>query len=123
MATVTCTGGGRGGGGGSEARKNKVCQPKIDLQVRALLINFIFFQRKIFLMWVGGWGQAEESRLPSPPPSPPPPRPYQSALACAHPTAVRKWDRGGPNLPSRCYVVPRTLEPYALLCIATPCRL
>ena len=44
----------RGGGGGSEAKK-KVCVPKIDLQVRAPLINFIFFLRKNFLMWVGGW--------------------------------------------------------------------
>ena len=45
------------GGGGSEAKKKlpKMCVPKIDLQVRAPLINFIFFQRKYFLMWVGGW--------------------------------------------------------------------
>ena len=44
----------RGGGGGVRGQK-KVCVPKIDLQVRAPLINFIFFLRKNFLMWVGGW--------------------------------------------------------------------
>ena len=43
----------RGGGGGQ--RPKKVCVPKIDLQVRAPLINFIFCLRKNFLMWVGGW--------------------------------------------------------------------
>ena len=42
----------RGGGG---QRPKRVCVPKIDLQVRAPLINFIFFLRKNFLMWVGGW--------------------------------------------------------------------
>ena len=41
-------------GGGVRGQK-KVCVPKIDLQVRAPLINFIFFLRKNFLMWVGGW--------------------------------------------------------------------
>ena len=41
-------------GGGVRGQK-KVCVPKIDLQVRAPLINFIFFPRKNFLMWVGGW--------------------------------------------------------------------
>ena len=42
------------GGGGVRGQK-KVCVPKIDLQVRAPLINYIFFLRKNFLMWVGGW--------------------------------------------------------------------
>ena len=51
VATMTYTPG--GGGGGSEAKKKVV--PKIDLQIRAPLMNFIFFLRKIFLMWVGGW--------------------------------------------------------------------
>ena len=46
-------GGGMGGWVGQ--RPKKVCVPKIDLQVRAPLINFIFFLRKNFLMWVGGW--------------------------------------------------------------------
>ena len=40
-------------GGGVRGQK-KVCVPKIDLKVRAPLINFIFFLRKNFLMWVGG---------------------------------------------------------------------
>ena len=44
----------RGGGGWVRGQK-QVCVPKIDLQVRASLINFIFFLRKNFLMWVGGW--------------------------------------------------------------------
>ena len=64
----------RGGGGwvgGSEAKK-KVCVPKIDLQVRAPLITFIFFLRKNFLMWVGGWVGQPKSRganLTPPPPT------------------------------------------------------
>ena len=41
--------------GGWLRGQKKVCVPKIDLQVRAPLINFIFFLRKHFLMWVGGW--------------------------------------------------------------------
>ena len=44
-----------GGVGGWVRGQKKVCVPKIDLQVRAPLINFIFFLRKNFLMWVGGW--------------------------------------------------------------------
>ena len=69
VATVTFTWGGGGWLGGSEAKK--ICVPQIDLQFWAPLISFIFFLRKRFLMWVGGWmGQAEEPRLPSPPPPP-----------------------------------------------------
>ena len=46
----------RGGGVGGWVRgQKKVCVPKIHLQVRAPLINFICFLRKNFLMWVGGW--------------------------------------------------------------------
>ena len=40
-------------GGGSEARK-KVCVPETDLPFRAPSINFFFFPRKNFLMWVRG---------------------------------------------------------------------
>ena len=59
-----------GGGGGSEAEQ--VCVPKIDLQFRAPLMNFILLLKKSFLMWVGGWvggwvGQAQEPRLTFPP--------------------------------------------------------
>ena len=37
-------------------RQKKFGVPEVDLQVWALLINFIFFLRKKFLVWVGGWG-------------------------------------------------------------------
>ena len=40
------------GGGGGQAKK--VCVPKINVQFGAPLINFIYFLRKTFLMWVGG---------------------------------------------------------------------
>ena len=57
---------------GGEATK-EVRVPKIDLQSRAPLINFIFFLRTIFLMWVGGWvgGSGGGSQAVIPPPSPP----------------------------------------------------
>ena len=42
------------GVGGLVRGQKKVCVPKIDLQMRAPLTNFIFFLRKNFLMWVGG---------------------------------------------------------------------
>ena len=42
----------QGEGGGGRGQKT-VCVPKIDLQVRAPLINFIFFRRENFLMWGG----------------------------------------------------------------------
>ena len=42
------------GGGGSQAKKN-VCVPKLDLQVRAPLVHFIFFPRNTFLIRVGVW--------------------------------------------------------------------
>ena len=64
------TGGGGGGLGGWVRGQKKVCVPKIDLQVRAPLINFIFLLRKTFLMWVGGWVGQPKSRganLTSPP--------------------------------------------------------
>ena len=62
---------GGGGAGGWVRGQKKVCVPKIDLQVRAPLINFIFFRRKNFLMWVGGWVGQPKSRganLTPPPP-------------------------------------------------------
>ena len=52
---------GGGGGGGGRGQK-KVCVPKIHLQVQAFLINFIFFPRNNFLMWVGGWAGQPKSR-------------------------------------------------------------
>ena len=61
-----------GGGGGSEAKK-MVCVPKLDLQVRAPLMNFISFRRKIFLIWLGGGGSAKFRGGPISRPTPPPP--------------------------------------------------
>ena len=63
---------GRGVGGGGVRGQKKVCVPKIDLQVRAPLINFIFFLRKNFLMWVGGWVGQPKSRGANLTPLPPP---------------------------------------------------
>ena len=65
VATVTYTP--WGGQRGSEAKK-KVCVPKMDLQIRAPLIHFIFFLRTIFLMWVGGWIRQRSSGCYPPPP-------------------------------------------------------
>ena len=50
----------------------EVFVPKIDLQFRGPLINFIFFLRKFFSHVDGGvgGGQAEEPRLPFRPPPP-----------------------------------------------------
>ena len=46
-----------------------MCVPKIDLQVRDPLINFIFFLRKKFLMWVdGGVSQNPGGANLTPPP-------------------------------------------------------
>ena len=73
MATVTYT---RGGGG--HRPKQKVCVPKIHLQFRAPLINFIFYLGGKFSDvggWVGGWvGQVEEPTWPRLPFRPPPPQ-------------------------------------------------
>ena len=60
-----------GGGGGVRGKKKKVCEPKIDLQFRAPLINFIFLLRTNVsdVGGIGLGGQAEEPRLPFRPPS------------------------------------------------------
>ena len=49
----------------------KVCAPKIALQFRAPLINFNFFLRNDFRMWVvgGGWVTRRSPGCHSPPPS------------------------------------------------------
>ena len=50
----------------------KVCVPKISLKFPALLINFIFCPRQIFLMWVGGWvGRGWPGPQTTNPPPPP----------------------------------------------------
>ena len=49
-----------GGVGGWVRGQKKVCVPKIDLQVRAPLINFIFFEEKF--SDVGGWVGQPKSR-------------------------------------------------------------
>ena len=62
VATLTCT------GAGSEAKKTG-CAPKIDLQIRAPLIDFIFFPGRNFLMWMGGsLAAAHAAILPLPHP-------------------------------------------------------
>ena len=50
--------GGRGCGlwVGCVRGQKKGCVPKISPQFRAPLIDFIFFARNNFLMWVGGMG-------------------------------------------------------------------
>ena len=76
----------RGGGGGWVRGQKKVCVPKIDLQVRAPLINFIFFLRKNFLMWVGGWVGQPKSRGANltPPPSITKQRPAPTSSRCPY---------------------------------------
>ena len=51
--------------------RKKVFVPEIDLQFRAPLIHFIFFPRKNFLMWVGGFATRKSPGCRSaPPPAP-----------------------------------------------------
>ena len=75
--------------------------PKSTSNFGPSLINFFFFLRKHFLMWLGGCGgQAEEPRPPFPPPPPalPPVRVDRSAhwgLAGAHGGEVLKCVGGG----------------------------
>ena len=77
----------------SGVRGQNVCVPKLDLQFRAPFFNFIFFNRKKFLMWVGGVRWRNPSCRSAPPPPPPshgkpwpwgqnhnPPPPSQSCL-------------------------------------------
>ena len=88
----------RGGGGWVRGQK-KVCVPKIDLQVRAPLIHFIFFLRKNFLMWVGGWvGQAKSRGANL---TPPPPVSLESDGPMSAPTTGTR-NRGCPSR-GRCY--------------------
>ena len=61
----------RGGGGGWVRGQKKVCVPEIDLQVRAPLINFIFFPEEKFSD-VGGWVGQPKSRGANLTPPPPP---------------------------------------------------
>ena len=63
------------GGGGGLRGPQKVFVPKIDLQVRAPLINFTVFLRENCVMWVGVWVGAwvsqnlERAILTAPPPA------------------------------------------------------
>ena len=54
--------------GGWGRGQQKVCVPEIGLKFPALLINFIFCLRKIFLTWVGGGaGRTGLARAPNNP--------------------------------------------------------
>ena len=94
------------GEGGSEA-KTKGCAPKIDLQVRAPLIHFIFVLRKHFLMWGGvsenpvrggGGGGGGGNSTPCPPP---PHRPVSLSKGLRPgrerppPPCAARWTTGG----------------------------
>ena len=86
VATVTYT----QGGGGQRPTINFV-----HLQIRAPLINFTFFLRKNFLMWLGGWVRRRSPCSHPPPPlahgngKPWPGREHFSggAVACSMPAA------------------------------------
>ena len=118
--------------GGWVRGQKKVCVPKIDLQVRAPLINFIFFLRKNFLMWVGGWvgGSAKIPGGQFDPPPPPvslskglfqthsiPLRPiHAQSPCCVVPVGSR-----GRSAVSACVVPARSrVSPHQSLCAAVP---
>ena len=64
----------RGGGWGLAQRpKGKGYGPELDLQFRALSINFSCFLRRIFVMRVGGWVRRRSPGCRSAPPPPQPP--------------------------------------------------
>ena len=95
MATVNHTG--LWGGAGSEANK-RVCVRKI-----APLIDFIFFPRNNFLMWVGGSvGKAQEPRLPFRPPVTVSCGQVRGALPKSHPVPNCTKGRANSQSPRGC---------------------
>ena len=65
------------GGCVCQRQKKKVSVPKNGPKFPTPLISFIFYRRKIFLMWVGGWvggWGGESAGAGEGPKQPPPPR-------------------------------------------------
>ena len=68
---------GRGGGRGHR----EVCVPEVGLKFPAPLISFVFFQRKMVLLW---WGWGWVVGCPGPKPAPPPPLPRGGYISRGH---------------------------------------